>query len=297
MIIIGSIKYYFFTTPIHSFNKLIRGLIVERKNLMISGGIVCAIIVLISISMFIFPNSASEDNSISTGNLRDTNSTAEKIVNDLNSVPENSTNENFSEDPSEEYLTFNNSTPETTAISIARLYQGLSGFYTSHKFNTSLTPDKKYWIIKMDDLMVVTVDTKTLLSKQNGELNQPTNTWQPLDALKAQYIADIQSTGDETVGYPHKITLNGKEIWKVPIYTIVSSWQGGYDDQLVGYIYVDIATGKSKKLYSDIFYDIYCYIFNDNPGTDNWLTLKEIDDKSGLWPSPFKDALRDLYPE
>ncbi|MCZ3365811.1 MULTISPECIES: hypothetical protein [Methanobacterium] len=269
----------------------------EKKNLLIVGILTGIIIVLIGIGPIIFPNSTSADDSISAGNLHDLNSSAKNITDGLNSVNESSTNETFPEDFSKDYTTFDNSTSKLIAISIARLYQGLSGFYTSHTFNTSLTPDKKYWIVKMDDLMVVTVDAKTLMSKQNGDLNPPVNTWQSLDALKAQYTADIQSTGDETVGESHKITLNGKNIWKVPIYTIVSSWQGGYDDQLVGYVYVDLATGKSKKLYSDIFYDIYCYIFNDDPGTDGWLTLKEVDEKSGWWPSPFRDALRDLYLE
>jgi hypothetical protein len=269
----------------------------DRRNLMIAGGIISIILVLIGIGIAIYPNSISTNNLISSGNLHDLNSSAKNITDELNSGNESSMNETFPEDSSKDYTAFDNSTPELTAISIARLYQGVSGFYTSHTFNTSLTHDEKYWIVKIDDLIAVTVDAKTLISKQNGDLNQPTNTWQSLDALKAQYISDIQSNGYETVGEPHKITLNGKEIWKVPIYTIVSNWQGGYDDQLVGYVYVDIATGKSKKLYSDIFYDIYCYIFNDNPGTEGWLTLKEVDERSGLWLTPFRNALRNLYPE
>lgn len=267
-----------------------------KKNLLIVGTLTGIIIALLSIGIFMSSNSASANNSISTENLHDLNSSAENITDKLNSVNKTSTNGTFPENSSKEYLTFDNSTPELTAISIARLYQGVSGFYTSHTFNASLTSDGKYRIIKMNDLMVVTVDAKTLMSKQNGDLNQPENTWQSLDALKAQYIADIQKTGDETVGESHKITLNGKEIWKVPVYTIVSNWQGDYDNKLVGYVYVDVATGKSKKLYSDIFYDLYCYLFNDDPGTNSWLTLKQVDDKNGWWPSPFKDALRDLYP-
>ncbi|HEX3014080.1 MAG TPA: hypothetical protein VHO92_07390 [Methanobacterium sp.] len=269
----------------------------EKKNLLIAGALMGIIIVLFSINLFIAPHSASANNSISTGNLHDLNSSAKNITNKLNSINENSTNETFSEDFSKDYTAFDNSTPKLTAISIARLYKGVSGFYTSHTFNTSLTPDKKCWIVKMDDLMVVTVDAKKLMSKQNGNLNQPANTWRSFDALKAQYIADIQRNGDETVGEPHRITLNGKEIWKVPVYKFVSDWQGDYNDQLVGYVYVDVATGKSKKLYSDIFYDLYCYIFNDDPGTDDWLTLKEVDEENKWWPTPVKDALRNLYPE
>jgi hypothetical protein len=219
----------------------------EKKNLLIFGCLICIIIALFSIGITIFPSSVNANNSMSPRNLHDLNSSAKNITDGLNSVNESSTNETFPEDFSKDYTTFDNSTPKTTAISIARLYQGVSGFYTSHTFNTSLTPDKKYWIVKMDDSMIVTVDAKTLMSKQNGDLNPPVNTWQSLDALKAQYIADIQSTGDETVGESHKITLNGKDIWKVPIYTFISSWQGGYDDQLVGYVYVDLTTGKSKN--------------------------------------------------
>ena len=269
----------------------------EKKNLLIFGGLIGIIIALFSIGITTFPSSVNANNSMSPRNLHDLNSSAENITYGLNSINENSTNETFPEDFSKDYTAFDNSTPKLTAISISRLYQGVNGFYTSHTFNTSLTPDKKYWIVKMDDLMVVTVDAKTWMSKQNGDLNPPVNTWQSLDALKAQYIADIQKNGDETVGEPHRITLNNKEIWKVPLYTLISNWQGDYDDQLVGYVYVDLATGKSKKVYSDIFYDIYCYIFNDNPGTEGWLTLKEVDEKSDWWPSPFRDALRDLYPE
>lgn len=254
----------------------------NKKNLLIAGVLTGAIIVLLGIGISTSPHSASATTSISNENLHDLNSSAKNIIDELNSANENSTNESLPENFSKDYTTFNNSTHKLTAISIARLYQGVSGFYTSHTFNTALNHDKKYWIVKMDDSMVVTVDAKTLMSKQNGDLNQPANTWQSLDALKTQYIADIQKTGDETVVKPHKIDLNSKTIWKVPVYTITSSWQGGYDDKLVGYVYVDTATGKSKKLYSDVFYEIYCYIFSDAPGTDGWLTLKEVDEKEWL---------------
>jgi len=258
----------------------------EKKNLLIVGILTGIIIVLIGIGPIIFPNSTSADDSISAGNLHDLNSSAKNITDGLNSVNESSTNETFPEDFSKDYTTFDNSTSKLTAISIARLYQGVSGFYTSHTFNTSLTPDKKYWIVKMDDLMVVTVNAKTLMSKQNGDLNQPANTWRSLNELKAQYIADIHSgclSENARVGKPSKVTIDGKKIWKVPVY-----YYNDVDHKITEYVYVDLVTGKSKNTWND---------FNELTWTKEWLTLKEMDDRSGLWPSPFKDALRNLYPE
>ena len=187
---------------------------------------------------------------------------------------------------SDEYLSFNNSTPEATSISIARLCCGVGGFYTCHTFNTSLTIDGKYWIVKMDDSMVVTVDAKSLRSKQKGDLNQPANTWRSLDELKAQYIADIHSEGlseNARVGKPCKVTMANKKIWKIPVY-----YYNDREQKLTEYVYVDLATGKSKNTWND---------FNEHKGTKDWLTLKKVDEKSGLWPAPFRDALRDLYPE
>lgn len=162
----------------------------------------------------------------------------------------------------------------------------MSGFYTCHTFNTSLTPDEKYWIVKMDDSMIVTVDVKTWKSKQKGDLNQPVNTWRSLDELKAQYIADIYSESlseNAEVGKPSRVTMEGKKIWKVPVY-----YYNDRDQKITEYVYVDLATGKSKNTWNN---------FNEFTDTKSWLTLKEVDKQSGLWPVPFKDALRDLYPE
>lgn len=138
----------------------------------------------------------------------------------------------------------------------------------------------------MDDSMIVTVDAKSFKSKQNGDLNQPANTWRSLDELKAQYLADIHSEGlseNAKVGRPNKVTMNGQKIWKMPVY-----YSNDSDREITEYVYVNLVTGKSKNTWND---------FNELTWTKGWLTLKEVDDKSGLWPAPFKDALRDLYPE
>lgn len=90
--------------------------------------------------------------------------------------------------------------------------------------------------------------------------------------------------------------MDGKEIWKVPVY-----YYHEYGPKRTEYVYVDAATGKSKnELYSDVF--------NEISGTTGWLTLKEVDDivnkigdlrpmRGDLEPTSFKDALRELYLE
>ncbi|MGB9978659.1 hypothetical protein [Methanobacterium sp.] len=169
-------------------------------------------------------------------------------------------------------LIFDNSTPEAAAISIARLNEGKNGFDEFSEDmvdSTSLTPDGKYWIVKIGDAgydnWVVKIDAKTLAStKSRGK--DPVNTWRSFDELKAAYIAEIQSTkSNGGVGRPAKVTMDGKEIWKVPVY-----YYHEYDPKRIEYVYVDIATGKSKnELYSDAF--------NKISGTNGWLTLKEVD--------------------
>jgi len=159
----------------------------DKKNLLMAGGLTGVIIILLSIGIFIFPNST-------------------------NATTENS-------------LTFDNSTPEATAISIARLNEGKNGFDEFSEdmvANASLTPDGKYWIIKMReagyDGWVVEVDVKTLASKKSGG-KDPINTWRSFDELKAIYIAEIQSTkSNGGVGRPTKVIIDGNEIWKVPVY-------------------------------------------------------------------------------
>ncbi|MGB9979279.1 hypothetical protein [Methanobacterium sp.] len=195
------------------------------------------------------------------------------------------------------YFTFDNSTPEATAVSIARLNEGMIGFgsnvlynsgYANYiKSNASLTSDKKYWIVNMQmdiNKWVVTIDAKTLMSKKNGKSFEGTvNKWRSLDELKAKYIAELKTIayGNLTVGKPYNVTLDGKPIWKVPVYKKILKT---YNGEIAGYVYVDIATGKSKGFLT---------------GMERWSTLKEVDDaltKIGSPYSPlFKDALRDLY--
>ena len=244
----------------------------DRKSLLIAGGLTCIIIALAIIGIFIFPNSTYATNSTT------------------NTTTENS-------------LTFDNSTPEATAISIARLNEGKNGFdefSDDMVVNASLTPDGKYWIVKMReagcDSWVVKVDAKTLASKKSGG-KDPINTWRSFDELKAIYIAEIQSTkSNGGVGRPTKVTRDGKEIWKVPVY-----YYHEYDPKQTEYVYVDAETGKSKnELYSDVF--------NEVAGTNGWLTLKGVDNtvnkigdlrpmRGDLEPMSFKDALIGLYPE
>ena len=242
----------------------------DRKNLLVAGGVICIIIVLLSIGPSIFPNSTDATNSITnTGNN----------------------------------LIFDNSTPETTAISIARLNEGKNGFDEFSEdmiANVSLTPDKKYWIVKIHDAgyndWAVKIDAKTLASTKSGG-KYPVNIWRSFEELKAAYIAEIQSTkSNGGIGRPTKVTIDCKEVWKVPVY-----YYHEYDPKRTEYVYVDVKTGKSKnELYSDVF--------NEISGTNGWLTLKEVDNiankigdlrpmRSDLESAPFKDALIDLYPE
>jgi len=181
---------------------------------------------------------------------------------------------------------FDNSTPEATAVSIARLNMG-EGFEDVTLDDVYLTSDKRYWIVNFiaggkEPYLFVTVDAKTLKSKVNYE------NWSSLDELKATYIAQIQSLGNPW-RIPQKMTMGGKEIWKVPIVT--DFFENG-TDKTVKYIYVDLATGKSKNTLED---------FNKAAGTDGWLTLKQVDEvitkQNWNYPEqgPFRDVLRDLY--
>ncbi len=136
------------------------------------------------------------------------------------------------------------------------------------------------------DSWVVTVDVKTGMSKENN------GKWRSLDELKAIYIADIQAyKANGGLGEPSKITMDGKEIWKVPVHYIHEN-----NPEQVEYIYVDVATGKSKNDYD---YDFV----NNASKPEDWFTLKEVDDiinkVSGLYgpQETFKNVLRDLYPE
>lgn len=196
---------------------------------------------------------------------------------------------------------FDNSTPQATAISIARLNLGKWGF--DNAAIKSVHSDGKYWIVEIytdgykEGFEAVTVDSETWMSKHNDSAEplvayDPKDTWRSLDELKALYIAEIQTQGE--VHKPTKITMDSKEIWKVPVYC-KDSYELGESEKFE-YVYVDVATGKSKNTWNKI---------NKAAGTDDWLTLKQVDDTlnkiqeemTGSVGVPFKDALRDLYPE
>lgn len=195
-----------------------------------------------------------------------------------------------------DYTSFNNSTSEATAVSIARLNFGVSygKFFVN---NVYLTDDGKYWNVDMtaasgkDPHVQVIIDAKTLMSKVNYE-DEAGDEWNSLDELKANYIAEIQT--NYPLGKPQKITMEGKEIWKVPV--LLSS---NNENSVIGYVYVDLATGKSKNTLDK---------FKKVSGTDGWLTLKEVDDVintgdyqlnylTTLKQTPFRDVLRNLYLE
>lgn len=228
----------------------------NRENLLITGVLIGGIIVLSIIGVFIIMPGI-----------------AEIFLEDGSSTNFNYTTTTY----------FNNSTPEATAISIARLNSGV-GFASGDVDSVYLTPDGKYWIVNLHqkEKWNVTIDAKTLMSKEDdGE-------WKSLDELKATYIAEIQSEG--SLGKPQKITMNGKEIWKIPEYH-EDIYENGSSTREVTYIYVDVATGKSKNTWSE---------FNRAAGTNGWLTLKEADYisfKMFIGSPPSEDALRYLYLE
>lgn len=254
----------------------------NRKNLMVAGSLIGGIIVLVVIGAFIIiPDIVDTSTAVS-------NSITDQIGNliDESFVP----------------ATFDNSTPEATAISVARLNLGKWGFENAEIKSVHPTSDGKYWIVEIytsgykDESKTITVDAGTWMSKQNDSYGpfiayDPKDTWRSLDELKALYIAEIQSS-TEDVSKPSKITINGKEVWKVPIHDN-DSYELGISKK-VEYVYVDAATGKSRNTWNQ---------FNEAAETDGWLTLKQVDDTlnkiekemTGSVGVPFKDALRDLY--
>ena len=254
----------------------------DRKNLLIASGLIGIFIVLLSEGMLIIL--------LSSFNIVDFESSLMAGSMDGDQKPE-------------EFLTyFNNSTPEATAVSVARLNLGKWGFENADIKSVHMTSDGKYWIVEIytsgykDESKTITVDAGTWMSKQNDSYEpfiayDPKDTWRSLDELKALYIAEIQSS-TEDVSKPSKITINGKEIWKIPVYDN-DSYKLGISKK-VEYVYVDAATGKSRNTWNQ---------FNEAAGTDGWLTLKQVDDTlnkiekemTGSVGVPFKDALRDLY--
>ncbi len=123
----------------------------DKENLLISGILIITILILLGIGILLSPNS------VNTTSLPD---------NLTNLHGFNSTNKNLT-DP-----IFDISTPESTAISIARLNEGLDGFNFYIKANASLTSDGKYCIVDICNEnyeyegLVVTVDAQTWMSKK-----------------------------------------------------------------------------------------------------------------------------------
>ncbi len=238
----------------------------DREKLLITGSLIGIIIVILSIYLLISHTPITH-----------------------NSTPLSSLNSGNSDNnlPVEEYLIFDNSTPETLAISIARLNSGMIGFDKLITANASLTSDGKYWIVKMtnyEEKWVVIIDTRTLMSKRNASRYRPMTTWRSLNELKAAYIAEIRSCNGEDIGKPYKVNLEGKIIWKVPIYDITNG------KKLIAHVYIDLTSGKSKVFDMTIMKE------------GEWMTLKEVDDSiTNMYDvpkdPPFKDALRSLYPE
>ncbi len=238
----------------------------DRKKILIASGLTVAVIVFISSIVFI-----------------------SLFLSDFNIVDFDSSlmaSEEYSDPGTDEFLTyFNNSTPKALAISTAQLTHGVAGFY-GYPDKVYLTTDGKYWMVHVLDSWDM-VDAKTgMVKDQNGE-------WISLDEAKASYIADIQHYDEEQMGKPQKININGKEIWKVPINETIYIWDPDIVwNRQIGYVYVDLETGKSKRdgNLEDMFYNLLTK-------TDGWLTLKQIDSLAPWWPYPFKDALRTIYPE
>ncbi len=178
-------------------------------------------------------------------------------------------------------------------VSVARLNFGVYyGKFTVK--DISLIDDGKYWKVDMttsglDPNQQVIIDTKTLMSRKNNEFGE----WRSLEELKAIYIAEIQA--NYPLGKPQKTIIDDKEIWKVPI----DAYSHESGKSIVEYVYVDLKTGKSKNTLKE---------FNKASETDDWLTLKEVDEVINkgnyqlnylktLNQTPFRDALRDLYLE
>lgn len=255
-----------------SFRKLA---IMDRKNLIIGGVLAGIIIFLLGIWLFISINSVNTDNSITL----------------------------------QENAVFNAKTPEEKAVFVARLNEGALGFahiegtnkYVITVTNVSLTPDGKYWVVNLHEHMnekddsdgyikwIVTIDAKTLMSKSDDGYGE-FSTWRSLDELAASYIAQIQTVGANGGSEIHKITMNGREVWKITNY-----YYHEQDPRQVQDIYVDVATGKSKNTWD---------CFKDVSGTGDWLSLKEVDNvlneinyTGSDTERPFKDALRDFYSE
>lgn len=190
------------------------------------------------------------------------------------------------------------------AISIAKLYDDNFDcefyYYEKMIFNAKLSPDNKYWIIKVTGeknrtLYSVTVNAKNGESKKTGDYEK--SSWISLNELKAQYAAFIITAyADLGSSYnnskPVKVTLNGKYIWKVEAHKY--SFDGG---DLVYCVYFNDQNGQIMTTWDN---------FNKNACKTGFLTLNEIDNTINKMldtaspeykPHKFKNVLTDFYPE
>lgn len=166
----------------------------------------------------------------------------------------------------------NNNVNLKKAIFIAKLNERSYGFCEGsiHIDNAFLNSNKKYWIVKLHDnkniKWTVTVNVRDSSSKKNN------GKWKSFDKLKAYYVAELNS-GEHgfKLGNPVVITLEGKKVWKIPVYTT--------SGKLYQNVYFNVVNGKSKI----------------NNG--KWKTLKELDTEISkkTYPVKFRDALRDFY--
>lgn len=159
------------------------------------------------------------------------------------------------------------------AILIAKLNQGAYGVCedTIKIDSASLSSNKKFWIIKMHDKYrkwIVTVDAVTGSSRENH------GKWKSFDSLKAGYITEIQSGNAAIIGTPHLIMYKGKKIWKTSVYSPLNGKPGKF----MFNVYFNAYNGKSKQ------------------GSHKWLTLKQLDNEITKAFGPFRNVLRDLYP-
>ncbi|MCZ3365898.1 MULTISPECIES: hypothetical protein [Methanobacterium] len=188
------------------------------------------------------------------------------------------------------------------AISIAKLYDDNFDcefyYYEKMDFNAKLSPDNKYWIIKVTGeknrpIYSVTVNAKNCASKKTDAKSS----WIPLNELKAQYAASIITAyADLGSCYnnskPVKVSLNGKNVWKVEARKY--NFDGG---DSVYCIYFNDQNGQIMTTWND---------FNKNAGKTGFLTLNEVDNTINKMlntalpeykPPKFKDILKDFYPE
>lgn len=162
------------------------------------------------------------------------------------------------------------------AVFITKLNEGMIAFCGDDRVivdNVIMDPNGRFCILKVHSFnneawgMVINIETNA--SKKN---NEP---WKSFEELKAQYAAELNSGNGIMVGKPTVVILDGKKLWKIPLYEYPSIGGAFWCD-----VYFDPVTGKSKR------------------GNDTWKTLKEIDDEvKEMYGISVRNPLRDFYPE